>query len=297
MLNNRIKEIQAIIAEKITGKIVPRHTDKGHFYNFVGTDITLPSVTTINGWIAKHHLAYWAAGCAIDFLEKGDRMERLKGPEREAIILGAKKAHTDIRDDAGSVGTQAHNAIEAYILKWIETGVRPNDIRTFFPNHDGKGDEGYYLDGINITVTSTDPRAIAAARAAEKLMIKEEITPVATEMLVGHPELSAGTLDFLCIHKGKLVIWDWKTSNQVDKIGYPLQVGAYRGFFEYMTGLKIEGLIIMKLAKESASFEQYEVPNLDLAYDSFKLLCQFYTQWLKIDDELKIKQIKKTVTI
>ena len=294
---NTVEYYKQVIADKVIGKIEARHTDTAHFYNFVGTDLVVPSVTTINGWIAKHHLAYWAAGCAIDFLEKGDRIEKLKGPERENIILGAKKAHTDIRDDAGHVGTQGHNAIEAYIKAWLDTGVRPSDIRLFFPHDKGETIFGYYIKEIDVTLTVSDPRAIASARAAEAVMIKEDITPVAAEILVGHPSFSAGTLDFLCMWKGKLVIWDWKTSNAVDKNGYPLQVGAYKGFFEYMTRLKVHGLVIMKLSKDTASFEPYEVPNLKLAYDSFKLLRKFYMQWLRLADDLKIKQIKKIITI
>jgi hypothetical protein len=292
-----LSELQAIIKEKVTGKIVACHTEEGHFYNFVGTDITVASVTTINGWIAMHHLAYWAAGCAIDFLEKADRISKLKGPERESIILGAKKAHTDIRDDAGNVGTQAHNAIEKYLKEWIATGIRPNDIRLFFPYDQGDTPFGFYLKDLDVTITMTDPRAIASARAAESVMIKENIIPVATEILVGHPKFSAGTLDFLCLWRGKLAIWDWKTSNQINKNGYPLQVGAYKGFFEYMTRLKIHGLVIMKLSKDSASFEAYEIPNLNLAYSSFKLFCKFYMQWLRLDDDLKINKIKTVIKI
>lgn len=293
-----LEEIKKIIDTKVTGKIIPQHDDKGHHYKFVDSNLILDSVTTINGWIAKHHLAYWAAGCAIDWLEKDNRIEELKGPNRENIILGAKKAHTDIRDDAGFVGTQAHNCIEEYLKEWIRTGERPSDIRLFFPHEQGETIFGFYLPDINITVNHTDSRAVAAARAAEAVMIRDNITPVAAEILVGHPDYSAGTLDFLCLHKGKLSLWDWKTSNAVDEFGYPLQVSAYKKFFEYMTKLKIEGGIrIMKISKDCNSFEEYDIPRPLAAFNAFKLLATFYNTWIKKDKEERIIRVKNRLKI
>jgi hypothetical protein len=295
--SNKFEQIQKIIAEKVTGKIVPQHDEHGHHYKFVETGTVVDSVTTINGWIAKHHLAYWAAGCAIEWLEQHDRIARLQGPEREQIIKGAKAAHTDIRDDAGFVGTQAHDCIERYLKAWLKTGVRPSDIRLFFPTEEGDSVFGFYVPDIGKSIVLTDARAVASARAAEALMIKEEIIPVATEILVGDEHYSAGTLDFMCLHKGKLVIWDWKTSNNVDEYGYPLQVGAYKGFFEKMTRLKVQGLVIMKLSKDSASFEAYDVPDLKEAYECFKLLSKFYQRWIKKPKEERIIKVKNRLTI
>ncbi len=295
---DKLERIKSIINEKVTGKIIPKHDESGHHYQFEGTGLILDSVTTINGWIAKHHLAYWAAGCAIDWLEKENRIDELKGPNRENIILGAKKAHTDIRDDAGSVGTQAHNCIESYLKEWIRTGERPKDIRLFFSHDLGETVFGYYIPELNVTITKTDSRAIAAARSAEAVMVREEIIPVAAEILVGHPNYSAGTLDFLCLYKGKLALWDWKTSNSIDEYGYPLQVSAYKKFFEYMTRLKIDGGIkIMKISKDNNSFEEYDVPQIDEAYKAFKLFATFYNIWIKKPKDERIIRVKNRLTI
>lgn len=294
---DKLAYIKDVISEKVTGKIVAQHDEHGHHYKFLSSGVIVDSVTTINGWIAKHHLAFWAAGCAIEWLEKDDRIQKLTGPDRDNIILGAKKAHTDIRDEAGGVGTQAHDCIERYIIEWLKTGKRPDDIRLFFPHEKGETIFGFYLPELDITIERTDPRAIAAARAAEILVIKEDIIPIATEILVGDENYSAGTLDFICLHKGKLVIWDWKTSNNVDEYGYPLQVGAYKGFFEKMTGLKVQGLVIMKLAKDQAKFEAYDVPDLKQAYASFKQLAKFYNSWIKKPREERIIKIKNRLKI
>lgn len=294
---NKLEQIQAIIKEKVTGKIVPRHDDAGHHYEFVDIGLIKDSVTTINGWIAKHHLAMWAAGCAIEWLEKGDRIEQLRGPNRDNIIVGAKKAHTDVRDDAGSVGSQAHDCIERYIKDWIATGVRPDDIRFYFKHEIGDSVFGIYIPQIGITIDA-DERAIAAARAAEKNFKEQDIIPIASEILVGHPLYSAGTLDFLCLKDNKLTIIDFKTSNQVDEYGYPLQVAAYKKFFEYMTRLKVDGGIkIMKISKESNSFEDYHIPNPEAAYKAFKLLATFYNTWIKKPKEERILRIKNRIKL
>lgn len=303
MSNNRnknklsLEDIKKIIDTKVTGKIIPQHDDKGHHYKFVDSNLVLDSVTTINGWIAKHHLAYWAAGCAIDWLEKDNRIEELKGPNRENIILGAKKAHTDIRDDAGFVGTQAHNCIEEYLKEWIRTGERPSDIRLFFPHEQGETIFGFYLPDINITINHTDSRAVAAARAAEQNFIKMNIIPIASEILVGDPNFSAGTLDFLCLKDKKLTIIDFKTSNQIDKIGYPMQVAAYKYFFEHMTGLKVQQLFVLKISKDTNSFEEYKIPKIRTAFKAFRDLCSLYNNWISISDDEKIIRVKNRLKV
>lgn len=296
----KLEDIQKVIAEKVTGKITPCHDEHGHHYKFEATGKVVDSVTTILGWISKSHLSYWAAAKAVEWIEVGDRFKRLQSPDEEvrnAMIKGACSAHTDIRDDAGFVGTQAHDCIERYLIAWIKTGVRPKDIRLFFPVEKGDSVFGHYIKELDLSICFTDLRAIASARAAEAIMIKEDIIPVATEILVGDELFSAGTLDFMCLHKGKLVIWDWKTSNNVDEYGYPLQVGAYKGFFEKMTRLKVQGLVIMKLSKESASYEAYDIPNLKPAYDNFKILSKFYQNWLKTNREYRIIKIKNRLKL
>jgi len=279
MMSQGSKEIKDIIALKVTGKIVPAHDQYGHHYRFVESGILVDSVTTILGrLVSKPHLLSWSIKKGIEWLEKNDRWTRLSDHQyREEYMVGAQTAYTEFRDDAGSVGTTAHNACEAYINKWMETGERPSDIKAFFES-------------------GSDSRAIAAARAFEALVHKKQtMEPIASEILVGDSKLSAGTLDFLCLVDGKLELWDFKTSNQVDHVSYPIQTATYKYFFQKMTGLKIHAVRIIHLSKDSDRFTVYNVPKTFEAFKVFKHYCAI-DSWVRSRYE-KLQRDIKRITI
>jgi hypothetical protein len=273
------EKIKQIIADKIIGKITPEHTTEGHFYRFKGCSTLVPSVTTITGRIInKPHLIRWAIKMAIEWLEVDERWKYLSVPGvRNNYIQAAQEAHTDIRDEAGHVGTTAHNVIEKYIKVWLKTGVKPKDIREFFPMVEGR-------------ITS-DYRAVASARALQAMLEKNRIIPIASEILVGNPKLSAGTLDFLCLWDQKLCLVDFKTSNSIDPAGYSLQTSAYKHFFQEMTGLKIHTVRIVHLSKDYDKFDLYKVKAPAKAYKAFKNLvyldCWIYNGLDKVEKDIK----------
>lgn len=210
----------------------------------------------------------------VQWLVKDDRYLKLKEEVyHEEMIAGAQLAHTDIRDEAGGVGTIAHNAAERYINDWIASGEMPPSIVSFAPEN-------------------CDPRSIASMRAVEAFFKKHNIVPLASEILVGDIRYSAGTLDFLALMDGKLTLIDFKTSNAVDKISYSLQVAAYKYFFEGMTGLKIKECKILHLSKDYDKFEVYKVLNLPQAWKAFKNVCGAY-DWIYGPKEKIIKDIKR----
>lgn len=246
----------SVIDEKVRNKISPCHDSFGHHYRFNETGIIVDSVTTKN-ILEKEHLIPWAARLAIEFLEENDRFERLKGPERDVVMSGAMFKYKDERDSAGDIGTLAHNAIELYLNDWITTDIRPQSIISYIP----KG---------------VDPRVIAACRCAENALIKYEVVPIACELLVGNPNVSAGTLDLLVMTKsGKLELWDWKTSNNIDDF-YAMQTSAYRRFLHYMSGLDCKKIRIIKLDKYSDKPKIYNVADMRMEYSVFKSLSHVY---------------------
>lgn len=286
-MERQLQKIKQQIADKVEGRWVPEHDQYGHHYREVippassvhvkknMEGVLQDSVTTKLGILNKPHLLRWAVRIGIEFLEREDRFLRLDTLEREELLGGAMAAHTDIRDDAGSIGTVAHDAAELYIKEWIATGIRPQSILVFIP-------------------AGSDPRSIACTRGLEQLFIKKDIIPVASELLVGHPKLSAGTLDFLCFWEGKLTLVDFKTSNQVDKVNYPLQVAAYMYFFRYMIGKGLTSFTrakIIHLSKDSAKFEVWKVNYLPEAYEAFKAVCKIYdwifSRTIKVERDVK----------
>ncbi len=253
----RRAELIKIINEKVKGKILPCHDEFGHHYKFVDSGIIVDSVTTKN-ILEKEHLIPWAAKLAIEFLEEDNRFERLKGPERNVLMTGAQFKYKDERDSAGDIGTITHNTIELYINDWIQTDIKPETIRSYIP-------EG------------ADPRVVAACRCAENAFIKYDVTPLACELLVGTPGVSAGTLDLLVMGKGKIVeLWDFKTSNGIDDFFYGLQTSTYRQMFTRMSGIYVHKVRIIKLDKFSDRPKVYNVLRPNILYNVFKSLSHVY---------------------
>lgn len=257
------RDIQKIIAEKVTGVWIAAHDEKGHHYRNTKTGKIVDSVTTQN-IIEKPHLVPWSAGLAVQyFIERMDLYDRKQSIDSESnaqLIKDCKLAFRAVRDNAGDIGTIAHDVIERYLNNWIETGTRPEMLA--------------FLDG------AMDSKVWAACRATETLFQDPDIQPIATELLVGSDKIDgAGTLDFLLLIKGKLWVWDWKTSNQVSD-HYAIQVATYAGFFKEMTDLEIEGATIVHLSKDYAKVRLYDIPYINRAYAVFKRQNAIY-KWLK----------------
>lgn len=179
---------------------------------------------------------------------------------KNQIYSQASLAGEGIRDQAGDTGSTSHDAIEAFINDWIETGTMPVDIVPYVkPDHFGV---------IN-------PGSVAGARSAQKFFKDNPFyIPVAAELLVGDIKVgSAGTCDVILYDTwtGKLIVGDWKTSNAIDEAGYAQQVATYRALFEKMTGLKTASYcLIMMLSKKYDKYDTYIVKSPAKAFAAFK---------------------------
>jgi hypothetical protein len=274
-----VRYIQKIIDEKVRGVWVAAHDEKGHHYCSTKSGKLVDSVTTQN-IIDKPHLVPWAAGLAVQyFIERMDLYDRnqpIDSDSNSQLIKDCKLAFRAVRDDAGDVGTQAHDVIETYLNDWITTGIKKPIT--------------YYLDD------SKDPRSWAAARAAEETFNLLDITPVATELLVGSEKIDgAGALDFIFLHQGELWIGDWKSSNQVND-QYAVQVAAYVKMFEEMTGLKVKGAMIVHLSKNYNKVRLYDIPYLNRAYSIFKHQNTIY-KWLHDGRDKLIERKNRKIII
>jgi hypothetical protein len=257
-----VQEIQKIIADKVTGVWVPEHDAKGHHYRNTKDGRLVDSVTTQN-IIDKPNLIPWASRIAAEWLV--ERLPLYCKENHEQMMAEASLAFRQVRDTAGSIGTQAHDLIEMYINQWIFEGNRPPWLSS---------DWGIKND--------LDPRVVAACRSSSKFFDKyPEITPIASELLVGSTKLNAaGTLDFLVLWGDELWLLDWKTSNSALHDDYAIQVAAYCRFFEEMTGLKIKGASILGLSKNYDETKVYDIPYLNQAYATFKNQNKIY-EWQK----------------
>ena len=297
-MNLSVAEIQKVIAEKIPdGLVVPEHDESGHHYRHVTTNLLLDSVTTkSSGILEAPHLKKWAAKLAVEhIIENAHTVTNLEMLKESAILV-----HQDQFEDAGGIGTLGHKVIENYLDDWILTAEKPKaDITTY--------------------IKDNDARLFAIARSAEMFFYDFNFVPIASELFVASVKHKyAGTLDGLGLvmmpqgdcpknHEGREHNWvnassknpynkmcwfcdkkanyefaliDFKTSNQIDKPEYAMQVSAYWTALKEMTGLKPSTLLIIRLDKKQAKYEVMKVVDRVSAFDAFKHIASVY-DWLK----------------
>lgn len=302
------QEIRDILLAKLPdGTIVPEHTATSHFYRHVPSGKLFDSVTAMCGIFEMDHLKRWAAKLAAAYVLDVMHEESLPlSKERYSEIQKlAILQHQNIFEDAGTIGTVGHNAVEDYLDEWMLTGNKPADIKTFVKS-------------------GSDHRAIALARSAEMFCNDYSIEPVASEMRVCSLKHGyAGTLDSLFIGiipkrgqerctngdshvwlgtssrdaskqvcavcglkaKKQFILGDWKSSNSIDKMQYAMQTVAYWYALEELTGLKAEEILIVRIDKFKAHYEVRRVLNRPSVFKAFQNAVKMY-YWIKSDQKI-----------
>ena len=290
-------DIRQVIGIKCpNGLVVSEHTDTEHFYRHTGIDELYPSVTTKKSIIDEggSRLKRWAANLAVEYIDRN--WNKITPANKAEHYKAAVLAHEDMFEDAGLIGTAGHKVVEKYLKEWIETGVKPVDIRRF--------------------IEGEDARLWAITRSAELFFNDFEVIPIASELKVASIKYKfAGTLDCLflipkIIREGKertlicnhqwmgysskkkidceqcfkcdakrkwlLVLVDLKTSNSIEKTSYAMQTADYwQGIYE-MTGLKPKEIIIVRLDKEKMKYEVMRVINRVKAFRTSRHVDKIY---------------------
>lgn len=166
------------------------------------------------------------------------------------------------RDDAGIAGGICH--------QWIDDYIHGRD-RTPFPSAKpefcAQAEKGFeaFLDWGNQC----------------KLEVLETETPLISEQFQ-----FGGTFDALALVAGKLVLFDWKTSNGV-YADYVAQVAAYRQLLRERDGVDQapKGAQLLRFGKEYADFHAHSYPEavLDLGWQFFHRALEMF----EIDKKLK----------
>lgn len=297
------KELRTIIKAKIPdGSVVPRHTERQHFYEVLPLQETYPSVTAKLQVLKDESLINYKMNRALDYVALN--WKRFTEDNLEAHLESAKNVSADILKDAGDIGTDIHLYRENYFNDWIKEGKMPAKPPT------------EYVDP-----SKHDIRAISAMRALYKFVIETNYEPVVSEQLVYDGQFKvAGTLDDLgimdfvirvgdvnCEHsfinsKGRgeykrcmkcgrktsreFVLLDIKTSNQF-KDHYFFQVAMYHMMFRRLTGLNPKKCLILKLSKENGTYQIEDMRNINRMVRAARGM-------LSLDEQIKqIKEIRK----
>lgn len=195
-----------------------------HQYSVDGEII--PGVTTVLGVLSKPQLMYWAANCAADYFKEnikpGVALDEL---EIDSLWQRAKKAHTQKKTDAGSLGSFVHHWVEDYI-----NGKKPE-----MPiNADMRGAVERFLEWEK--------------KHQVKFLLSEQ--PIYSQS-----KRYAGTTDFICQIDGKMWLGDLKTSNAVYS-EYISQASAYlNARVEEFPSEVYAGAVIVRVGKEDGEVE------------------------------------------
>jgi hypothetical protein len=228
---------------------VPVFDERKHKYSRNGTP--MPGVTSILGILDKPALPWWGMTIGVqgvakiyddrgpdvfenpqqilfEFTEQfGATREECFALTREQAVVklltSYKATVNHIKDAAGSRGTAAHDALEAY----LKHGKAP-DLRKLTPEA-----KGYLQSGAGF-------------------MIEMEPKSVGTEVMVWHPKLGyAGTFDLLAEFDddGVLTLADYKTSKRIYDT-HLLQLAAYEGARRALGLQPVERLAVVHLTPD-----------------------------------------------
>ena len=284
-MRTKVNEIRSIINTRLPeGKVVPRHSEKGHFYevkDFVGAETTGPIYSSVTGKLQilkDEGLINYKMNRSLDYIFA--HFKEFTDANIMEHIDVASRVSQDILMDAGDIGTRIHDLREKIFKEWIRTGERPLDFVAFIPPEE------------------EDIRTISAIRALERFCKERDYIPVVSELYVyNHKYEIAGALDdigfirrvvkeglnpecdhkvstlnaglesnfmehngkYTCIQCGlqyvyELCLLDVKTSNQL-KDHYFFQVAMYGWMFSDITKLKPKRHFILKLSKEDGTYK------------------------------------------
>ena len=239
-------ELRARILEALPeGTVVPRHTEKAHFYEVPRVGLTYPSVTGKLQALKDEGLINYKMNRALEYVSV--HKDEMIDPSRAMEVLDeASKESDKILKDAGDIGTIIHNAREEYFNDWIATGARPTDLRRFIPPH------------------VTDRRAISGLRGVERFCVEHKYQPVVSELYLYDEEWeTAGALDDIGLMGDleTIVLLDLKSSNRF-KDHYFFQVAMYWRMFGKLTGIWPERALILKSSKEDGTYKLEELREL-----------------------------------
>ena len=231
-------------------------------------------------WGIRKALEKFRGLCITRHLGPNDALE-LFIPEMDAIIAEAKKAARENLEDAGAVGSIAHEHLEK-----IARATMAQD----YPR----------LEEL-IGIMPSEERAESCITAAILWCAAHNLEWIASERTVYHVDLGAcGTMDNLCWadscddptcclnpFKRRRVQIDYKSSNTL-RAGYCLQTAFYTAAWEReFPEQPIEDRFILRLDKETAAFEPWHLEGRELQEQDFKAYCNALAHYRSFRDVQK----------
>jgi hypothetical protein len=259
---------------------------KDRFYDIDGQ--MLPSVTTVLACLAKPALINWAAKLTrermCDEAAKLYAETHVNGTLlpadwfRSSLWSRVEKRVFQNEESraAADLGTVAHARCEWLVQKRLGRPVGLDPL-------------GTEAERLGLKPPEID-RALWASLAFEDWMVKNDVRPIATEIVVAHRGHGfAGTADLVASVNGRVSLIDLKTSSGLWSEMF-MQVAAYRAAYNegVLSGVEDIGrddpqgealtAHLVRLPKKinDADFEAVEVTNLDAHLSAFLALLEVW---------------------
>lgn len=237
------------------GEIQVEFYPDSHRYKMKGERTYLVSVTAATGILDKPALIPWAVG--VDLAHIKQYLEERAGQkftleELEPIIEEARNKHTEKKEQAATFGDYVHDYAQNFAVALINGSQQP-EINPEWPEE--------ALQGISAFLEWFNAHEVHF-HAAEKLVYSKEWNIV-------------GKADAVAKVDGDHFLIDYKTSKGVWPEHY-YQAAAYHKMWneEHGKELELSGAKILHFSKEDGQFKVVDVPNLELATETFRNLAQ-----------------------
>lgn len=204
---------------------------KKHAYTLDGTKLLSGVTTVLSATSDKAQLINWSANMASDYMKDNVglfwRGEDVIFDEEKfyQVVDESRTAHTRKKEAAGSLGTDVHALVEAYIVACIESaGGKPQEA---IPRLIGVDPITPFIEwALN---------EVAYFVAAEQKLYDEE-------------NAVAGTADFFYVSKaGEFVAGDLKTFPKMWSPDAYCQTGQYARMWRVLTGLQATKSVVVKM--------------------------------------------------
>ena len=200
---------------------------------------TIDSVSRICGIVDKSDaLLIWASRLCSDYLLSLPVKNRTDDEVKVAV-----NKHREKKEEAANIGTLAH--------AWAEEYIKKGDIS--IPD---------------------DPQVANAVNWFLEWISNHDIEWLASERFVYSNEHNyVGICDAIAVIDGKKYLVDFKTSNRIRMLEYGMQTAAYKHAYEEETWDRIDGIVIVRFAKDAMDsvFEVAEIKDteFDFFFDLF----------------------------
>jgi len=213
----------------ITYREVKRGYGTQHLYCVDGEEY--PSVSAIVNLLddgKSNKLIHWAVRLAVDNLAEMFKNGNLSFDNIEALVKIAKKKSESEKQKAADIGTQCHNAIDAYINK-------DENYKRFLIDDKAKNSFNLFWDWL--------------CKNKLKIICGDMPTVSKVYKYGGRPDALATD------ENNNIVLLDWKTSNHIQST-YAYQIAAYAISLEESYNIIPKRAFVIRFGKEDDKVEE-----------------------------------------